>query len=393
MSRQPSKATAKTPRRQGGLLIPLPFGERVGRGAEVAGIQPSPCPLPGREGVLRASAPWRLGGKSSLRACVPPCLRACHGRPGGRPLRAFTLVEVLIVIVIISLLIAVIGLVGVKVIHGQKVALTEMTMRNVKIAIDRFAELDPLKNIYDRKDHVTFGPYPPYTLAGDDNGLPVDSVREAVELGVFADLEQRLRRDLSGSFAATPDGYVDIEENNRNDDIRALYTYLAVYAHDTLSTIPDSAKKALPDRPPGDPSEKVNPAGTGTNPPPLDGSAIDVLGIYDAWGVPLDYFLYVKLEWDGIDNLWRVTQRIPVLHSWGITAEEYKVEAGGADALDPELWIFSDPFPSPAAAAVAWDTGTLGPGSPANAGWARALGAGDLRIVPGDRNNSFGYVP
>ena len=392
MSRQPSKATAKTPRRQGGLLIPLPFGGRVGRGAEVAGIRPSHCPLPGREGVLRASAPWRLGGKSSLRAFVPRCLRACHGRHGGRPLRAFTLVEVLIVIVVISLLIAVIGLVGVKVLHGQKAALTEMTMRNVKIAIDRFAELDPLKNIYGRKENAgpdglwgtgddvkpTFGPYPPYTLASS-------GVAGVVEPNPPLNLAARLTSDLSG-IVGVDTRYVDVHEGNRNDDIRALYTYLAVYVPDTLGQIPQAAKKALPDRPPGDPSEKVNPAGTGTNPP--GEGAIDVLGIYDAWVVPLDYFLYVKLEWDGIDNRWRVTQRIPVLRSHGVSAEEF---AAGADTAD--TWIFSDPFPSPKAAGVAWDSGLVTtPGIPSLAGWARAIGAGDL-VIGSDQGHSFGYVP
>jgi prepilin-type N-terminal cleavage/methylation domain-containing protein len=325
---------------------------------------------------------------------VPACLRACHGRHGGRPLRAFTLVEVLIVIVVISLLIAVIGLVGVKVLHGQKVALTEMTMRNVKIAIDRFAELDPLKNIYDRKDHVTFGPYPPYTLAYAGTGVAfyVDA-NDPNDLGV------RLTRDLSGDpTIPEPNRYVDIQQGNRNDDIRALYTYLVVYVPDTLGQIPQSAKKPLPERK-GLPPEMVNPAGSGTGTgAPRDGP-VDVLGIYDAWGVPLDYFLYVKLEWASTLAVpageWRVTQRIPVLRSWGISREEYDAEVGGTDALDPELWIFSDPFPSPAANHqndAFWQTGAFNLNQTSENGWARAIGAGDL-ATGSDRSHSFGYVP
>ncbi len=327
---------------------------------------------------------------------------------GGPTLRAFTLVEVLVVIVVVSLLIAVIGLVGIKVVHHQKVALTETIIKDVKMAIDRFAELDPLKSVYDRAreepgpdltwntsdDLVrTFGPYPPYTLANAGSG-----VASIMEPSYPANLEVRLSRDLSGNPSlATPNGYVDIEWGSRNDDIRALYAYLAIYARDTLSSIPDSAKKPLADRtsPPGGP-EMVNPAGDGTGSSPGPG-AIDVLGIYDAWGVPLDYFLYVKLEWDGLANAgagaWRVTQRIPVLHSWGITREEYDAEINGTDALDPELWVVSDPFPSPAAAAVNWQDGTLSGTGAAASGWTRALGAGDLRIVPGNKDKSFGYVP
>ena len=108
-------ATAKTPRRQGGRLIPLRFGERVGRGADVSGIQPSPCPLPSREGVLRGSAPWRLGGRSSLRGFVAPWLRGYYGRSRragrGRPLQAFTLIEMLVSLAVISLALAVVGIV------------------------------------------------------------------------------------------------------------------------------------------------------------------------------------------------------------------------------------------------------------------------------------------
>ncbi len=319
----------------------------------------------------RVLVPWCLGGKAVL--------------------RGFTLVEVLIVIAVISLLIGVIGLVGVKVLHGQRVALTETTMRNVKMAIDQFAELNPLKNIYDRKNNVTFGPYPPYTLANNTAG----TVGGTLELNGPTDLEQRLTRDLSGAFATAPNGYVDIEQgNNRNDDIRALYTYLAVYARDALSTIPDSAKKPLPDRK-GTPTEMVNPAGNGTGTSPGDG-AIDVLGIYDGWGVPLDYFLYVKLEWDGISSIWRVTQRIPVLRSWGISREEYEAEVTGTDALDPERWIFSDAFPSPAANhsnSAFWQTGTFSLNQASENGWARAIGFGDLKVDVPSKEMAFGYVP
>jgi prepilin-type N-terminal cleavage/methylation domain-containing protein len=312
-----------------------------------------------------------------------------HGRHGGRPLQGFTLVEVLIVIVVISLLIAVIGLVGVKVVHHQKVALTEAIIRDVKMAIDRFAELDPLKNIYDRKGNVTFGPYPPYMLA-NNGALTVGGVLEpAGSLPQDYVLDNRFHRDLNNregdvtQFSAV--------RSDANDDIRALYGYLRVYVADAMSQIPQNAIKRLPLNP-SDPAgapglaEYVNPAGTGTN-PPGDG-AIDVLGLYDAWGVPLNYFLYVKLEWVSTlafpNGQWQVTQRIPVLHSWGISAEEYQAELARTDALDPQLSIFSDPFPSPAAAGVDPVTGAINGAGAANAGWARALPAGDERI---------GYVP
>ncbi len=92
---------------------------------------------------------------------------------------------------------------------------------------------------------------------------------------------------------------------------------------------------------------------------------------------------------------WRVADRIPVLRSFGITREEYQAEIGGTDAFDPQLWIFSDPFPSPPADHSNnsfWQTGTLMGSQPRENGWARAVGAGDLSVaVP--REVAFGYVP
>ena len=342
-------------------------GSRVVR-AQRARLQPlgpsAPRPLgPLAPRSLRPSAPWPLGPS------------------------AFTLVEVLIVIVVISLLIAVIGTVSVKVMHGQKVALTQTIMRNTKMAIDRFAEADPLRNIYNRKGNVTFGPYAPYTLA--NAGVGVASVVEPI---YPANLEVRLSRDLSGDASlSVPNDYVDIHEGNGNDDIRALYAYLAVYARDTLSTIPDAAKKPLPGRtfPPGGP-EMVNPAGNGTGATPGDG-AIDVLGIHDAWGVPLDYFLYVKLEWDGVVGVWQVTQRIPALRSHGHSREAHEAESDEPSDAEKQNWIFSDPFPSPAARLPKNDEPTLPVGSAQNAGWVRARAGGD----PANQAtwDDYDYVP
>jgi prepilin-type N-terminal cleavage/methylation domain-containing protein len=329
----------------------------------------------------RASLPWLERGTARGRAREP-----------GRyiPSRAFTLIELLVVIAVIGILIAAIGLIGTKVAYQHRVTLTQATMRNVKMAIDQFAELDPLRSIYDRKGAATFGPYPPYMLAGGGGSAPPNTVAQALEppisYGAFDYvLNDRLHRDLNNREG----NYADWAglRTDHNDDIRALHAYLRLYASDVLSQVPQTAMRRLPldandpTRPPG-PPEYVNPTGMGTATNSPGPGAIDVLGIYDAWNVPLDYFLYVKLE-NTMDG-WQVTQRIPVLRSWGITAEEYKAERAGTDALDPDQWIFSDPFPSPAAAGVIKATGALSGTGAAASGWARAMGNGD---------ESLGYVP
>jgi prepilin-type N-terminal cleavage/methylation domain-containing protein len=306
-----------------------------------------------------------------------------------RAARAFSLVELLVVIAVIGLLIAaIVGIANVA-IHNQKVRNTRAIMKNVTLAIDQFKEEDPLRLIYNGKN-PTFGPYPPYQLAGDRTNP--SSVAGVLDPNGWADLGVRLTRDLSGQTPPPPEPnvYVDIEQGNANDDIRALYAYLTLYAPGALAQVPESAKKALPDRL-GGPSEMVNPTGSGTNPPGT--GALDVFGIYDAWDVPLDYLLYVKLEWgvraNGTVGV-KIKDRVPVLRSRGIPRDVYDVQQNDPQAPpDPSNWIFSTEFPSPPAD-VAWDTGVFntGGGSTAN-GWARAVGIGP----PPANREDYGYRP
>ena len=347
--------------------------------------------------VIGAKGP-RARGRASLGSGQRP-LNPSAPRPLGPS--GFTLIELLIVITVIGVLIAVIGLVGVKVAHQQRVTLTETIMRNVKLAIDQFKENNPLANIYDRKDAATFGPYPPYMLAGGTGGTvpPANTVAQTLEppisYGNFGYvLGDRLHRDLGNrtGIIANWVSWGTVDPNDANLDIRALYVYLKLFAPDALAQVPTSALKPLSSTP-----EYVNPSGLGT----AAGTSglTDVLGIYDAWGVPLDYFLYVKLEYTllpGGSAGWRVAERIPALRSFGISREEYDLEIKQQDELDPQLWIFSDPFPSPAANrsnATFWQTGTFVGPNTSESGWARAVGAGDLNTASVPRQAAFGYVP
>ena len=311
------------------------------------------------------------------------------------PRRAFTLIEVLIVIAVIGVLIAVLGLVGSRVLRGQKVNLTLATMRGVKLAIDQFATEDPLAGIYNRKAGPTFGPYPPYQVGGAPGSQPPTNVRSAVEPPTPPapmTLAQRLTWDLSG----TRTGGANVSWVRLNE----MYAYLRVFSAGTLALITPAALQPLDPNVP----EFVNPRGSGTT----SGAAgvLDVLGIHDAWGVPLDYFLYVKLEFtlppagSGAQlnqAQWRVVERVPVLRSRGIQREVYdnwlNAGATGAPPDGRDTWIFSDSLPAPVAQ-VGWNNGGLPPGGPANAGWARAVGEGDLvTSVSQTDPRAFGYVP
>jgi len=152
-----------------------------------------------------------------------------------------------------------------------------------------------------------------------------------------------------------------------------------VYANSVLTQVPASALKPLSATP-----EYVNPAGTGASAGVA--GAVDVLGIHDAWGVPMDYFLYVKLEL-GMTG-WTVTQRVPVLRSLGISKDVYDVARPAGTLSDyKQDWIFSDPFPSPAAAVNNANGGLPGAGNGSSSGWARAkagwaTGQEDYDYVP-----------
>jgi len=293
---------------------------------------------------------------------------------GGRP--AFTLIELLVVIVIIGLLIATIGLVGGRVMHAQRQKATQNYMRAIMAAIDQFAQTNPLRLTYDTKRARSFGPYPPY-------GVRESDVADVLGPAATVPLPSRLLGgrgwpgDLPGGRV---EGVSDDGPTEPHNDNRALYIYLRVFGDGVLSQVPERALAPL--GPPG--AEWVQPNSNAD-------SRFDVLGFHDVWGVPLDYLLYVKLEYklnyDGVLG-WRVTDRRPVLRSRGVPKE---AADAGADTRDD--WIFSTPLPSPVAAAVDANGAIREINEPARyGGWVRAVGAGDLN--PGDpETRRFGFVP
>jgi prepilin-type N-terminal cleavage/methylation domain-containing protein len=323
---------------------------------------------------------------------------------GGRRRRAaFTLIEILVVISVIALLIGAIAIAGVGIMRRQKVELTKNIMRTTLMAIEQFAEADPLKSIYDAKGKETFGAYPPYQLhgwSGNTNvSRPVADAVEAWNAPSTYTLKGRLLRD----FNTTNTDAVNIVDDPNTNDNRALYTYMKVYAAAGLQQIPEKALHGLK----AGTNEYVNP--TGGSAAAGQTGAVDVLGIHDGWDVPLDYFLYVKLEWvpdptNPPNGMWRVAERKPALRSRGITVEEYQADILGARA-EADKWIFSDPLPLPNAGPkrelnlAAYNAFRLNgqlpnPGGPQTNGWVRAVGAGDLNTsLSSDSPGLFGYVP
>ncbi len=315
--------------------------------------------------------------------------RRLHRPSAPRPFErwAFTLIEVLIVVVVIGVLVSALGIVGMKALRGNKVRQTQSIMSNVRIAIDQFAREAPLASIYNRPTGPTFGPLPPYMLANHTIGVSATIEPNPGFPGPDYVLANRLHRDLASNPQSSVSNYVYLTANDqRNDDIRALYAYLRVYSPGIVSQIPQSALRPL-----GTTAEYVNPAGNGTNPGAI--GLVDVLGIHDAWGVPLDYYLHVKLEpqFDARAGaaVWRVTDRVPVLRSLGIDREEYDSKVGAGVAFDSSSWIFSEPFPSPPCGAAGVGGDLVAPAQNLS-GWARAVPQGDLRT---GEPHAFGFVP
>ncbi|MBL8878447.1 MAG: prepilin-type N-terminal cleavage/methylation domain-containing protein [Phycisphaerales bacterium] len=325
--------------------------------------------------------------------------------PGPNRVAAFTLIELLVAILIIGLITTLVLTIASKGVHQQKKANTLAIMRGTTLAIEQFAAERPLRNTYGiRRVEVTssasisieptFGDLPPYQLAGGSNSGSL-SARTVVEQNYLnasqnrpATLSDRLWWDLRPNPSVAQGNVVRIDTNDpkANDDNRALYTYLRVFSARSLDQIPRNALKPLtrPLQP-----EMVNPTGAGFNIGATPNGAIDVLGIHDAWGVPLDYMLYVKLERYPRDdannpNGWRVVDRIAVLRSHGMDRDAYDAgsEHSGGD-------IYSVPMPEPAAKMDAngalqnWNRGD-------NGGWIRAKGAPS---VNGGEEEDYEYVP
>lgn len=329
--------------------------------------------------------------------------------------RAFTLIELMVVIAIIGLLTTLIVTGASSVFYQQRVRSTLNTMRTVQIALDQFSTLNPLAAYYDRSGRRSFGSHIPYQLKDPTGGVPADAgqpfyVSHAVEpsppgpnrynpnTGFGAGnwntnrLDHRVLRDI-GPFNPntgtinTRDlpSYVRFRYNpdmspprdiDGFDDNRALAAYLQAFVPDAVEQIPANARRPL------DPQfrDYINPSGTGGTPgDAVDGGSTpggvpiaadgipdweDVLGIHDAWGVPLDYMLMARVQWSerrnpqsGIPEIgYRIVERKPVLRSLGVDRERYDVnvqalrEVGGlrwGELFDRERYLWSDELPRP----------------------------------------------
>lgn len=304
----------------------------------------------------------------------------------------FTLVELLVVIFVIGVLTALLVGVGSAAITNNKRSQTRTTMNNLTLALEQFAAENPFRMLYDRRTAATFGPYPAYQLqrAGND----ARAVSEILESDPPGDengtLANRFGRDFLDRVNAG-NNLVQLANDGRgdeNNDNRALYTYLKIGSPGTLRQVPESAIKRLESlfAPPGNQVEFVNPSGAAS----ANDRRVDVLGFHDAWGVPFDYFLYVKIDRyqrpDGSAG-WRVTDRIPVLRSHGL-ARDTLANLERRNPRDVSDAIFSAPMPHPEAGVSA--NGILANDAGAR-GWVRAR-AGVPSGLPVARE-FYSYLP
>ncbi|MFO0839638.1 MAG: hypothetical protein U1D55_14070 [Phycisphaerae bacterium] len=297
-----------------------------------------------------------------------------------------TIIELLIVIAVIALLISMITVVGGSAISSHRRSSTASTMRAITLALDEFRIENPLRLIYDQRNNASFGPLPPYQIRHQgttSDHLPVIVEGNALGVSYPSSLQLRLARDM-GLNAAQAATNIKLAPADRNDDNRALYTYLKLFAPESLKQVPESSLKPLRSGSP----ELINANASNVAAAGVAGT-FDVLGFHDAWGVPMEYMMYVRVEWQG---KWVIVDRVPVLRSLGITREEYDVAfAVPTPKTDPKKWIFSADFPSPTARFVAGQVGLWGgqlvqpaAANPASSnGWARLRSEGDR----------YGYYP
>lgn len=338
-------------------------------------------------------------------------LKSLVGRRGTSRRHAFSAVELLVAIFVITLLITLLVSVSSRGLEAQKRRNSLQIMSNVTLALEQFATLNPLESVYDRRDSASFGPYPAYQMY--HQGGYRGSLAGAVEPGSnpkYTTLAERLAFDIARNNSAA----VDIDADH-HDDNRALFSYLRAYDKDGLVLIPERALKPL--TPKRASAELINTHGepVGGSAPYPDGT-FDVLGIHDGWGVPLDYALYVRVAWGRVrDDTagwiegWKVVERRPVLRSRGITREQFDAWIDPPGRATPaeddpaierllaqnEMW--SEPLPQPYASFVNPVTGRLsnsppgGGNQPTASGWARLVPLVTHRGQP--EPESFTFTP
>lgn len=296
-------------------------------------------------------------------------------------------------IFVIGVLTALLVGVGSAAITNNKRSQTRTVMNNLTLAIEQFAQENPFRILYDRRGAATFGPYPAYQLqrtGGNDPRAIAEIIEPGPPGGDNGTLANRLGRDFLDNVNAGND-LVQLPNNGRgdeNNDNRALYTYLRIGSPGTLRQVPETAVKPLASVfvPGGAEREFVNPSGTAS----ATDRRVDILGFHDAWGVPLDYFLYVKVDRfqrpDGTAG-WRITDRIPVLRSHGI-ARDTLANLDRRNPRDVSDAIFSAPMPHPEAGVN--ENGGLA-NDPGARGWLRARAGvpGGLRVA----GEFYGYLP
>lgn len=321
--------------------------------------------------------------------------------PEGRATLGFTLIELLVVIAVLGVLIAMITALATRATESQKIANTKNLMRTVEFAIDQFSTNDPLRLIYNnprRLNGRTFGALPPYELR-----LPAQNPNHVTYVlepnydethspgNSPPTLSGRLWHNLGNGVNQESD-WVQIEKNDpMNDDIRALSAYLAVFEPSGYAGIPSRSLKPLPVKSNLPFGEVVNASGKLNTLTPGNLSATEgtkqVLGIYDAFDVPLDYFIALRIEWrinpSTLTPGWVVMDRIPVLRSRGVDREVYDASQGKTSGRRA---IYSRALPAPLAEVD--KDGYLKLGKTQSGGWVRA--------VAGDGNKTYdgyGYRP
>jgi type II secretory pathway pseudopilin PulG len=294
------------------------------------------------------------------------------------------MIELLVVISIIALLTTLVVTGANSALDAAKRRNTQQVMQNTLAALEIFSSERPLGSIYDRGENPSFGAFPPFHPAEADRALTgwprrgPDYLSQLLAVSPSGDprmqsLSDRIAWDLSGqapnprnfnggvpnkgryvAFGYENDGTGDADrqpnDGDGHDDIRGLSAYLTAFSPRALEAIPPDALRPIdPLRP-----DRINPLGGTTKPGEARSTWREVLGIHDGWGVPLDYFLYVKvgvgLRDGGRTVDFKILDRRPVLRSRGMTREIYDewTKSPAASLNDPGRWLYSEPMPAPA---------------------------------------------